>query len=74
MKKTIWIVVVSISLVFCPAGTALADTQERDTAGQKKITNQTGSTGKPRIDKPRQAAEPPRKNGKKVIIPGKDLS
>ena len=62
------------SLCFSFIVPSAANAQDRNAGNQKKMTNRTGKAEKPQADKPRQAAETPGKSGKKVIIPGKDLS
>jgi hypothetical protein len=63
-----------VCLGFFLTGPSAASAQDRNAGKQEKITRQAGEVEKPRVEKPRQAAEPSKKNGKKVIIPGKDLS
>ena len=74
MKNTLWVMMVLASLCFSFIVPSAANAQDRNAGNQKKITNRTGKAEKPQADKPRQAAETPGKSGKKVIIPGKDLS
>jgi hypothetical protein len=65
---------VMASLCFSFIGPYAANAQDRDTGKQKTITNRTGKAEKPKAEKPRQASESLRKSGKKIVIPGKDLS
>jgi hypothetical protein len=74
MKKSLWLMITLACLGFFLTGPSAANAQDRNAGQQKKITSQTGKAEKPQGDKPRQAAEPSKKNGKKVIMPGKDLS
>ena len=74
MKNTLWVMMVLASLCFSFIVPSAANAQDRDAGKQKKITSRTGKAEKPNVDKPRQAAETPGKSGKKVVIPGKDLS
>lgn len=74
MKNTLWIMMVLAGLCFSFIGPSAANAQDRDAGKQQKITSRTGKAEKPQADKPRQAAETPRKSGKKIVIPGKDLS
>jgi len=74
MKNTLCVMMVLASLCFSFIVPSAANAQDRNAGNQKKMTNRTGKAEKPQADKPRQAAETPGKSGKKVIIPGKDLS
>jgi hypothetical protein len=73
MKKTIWIAVVFVSLVFSTAGVVAADRQRHDADEPQRITNASDRARKQQVDKPQQVANPSKK-GKKIVIPGKDLS
>jgi hypothetical protein len=51
-----------------------ANAQDRNTGKQRATTSQKGEVEKPKVEKPRQAAEPSKRNGKRIVTPGKDLS
>ncbi len=73
MKKTIWIALVFVSLVLCPAGVVASDREKPDAVKPQRITNASERVGKQQVDKPQQVKNPLKKE-KKVVIPGKDLS
>jgi len=66
--------VVLTCLAFCSLGADVVHAQKRDGGKQKKITNQAGTTGKQQADKSRQASDASKKDGKRIVTPGKDLS
>jgi hypothetical protein len=76
MKNILCIMMLVLaSLCFFFIGPSAANAQDRDTGKQKKMTNRsTGKAERPKAEKPPQAVETPGKRGKKVVIPGKDLS
>ncbi len=74
MKNTLSIIIVLMSVGFCLTSMSAANAQDHDDGKQTKITSQTGKTERPKADKPRPAVKAPGKRGKKVVIPGKDLS
>ena len=74
MKNTLCVMMVLASLCFSFIVPSAANAQDRDTGKQKTITSRAGKAEKPQAEKPRQAAETPGKSGKKIVIPGKDLS
>jgi hypothetical protein len=74
MKKTLWVIIALVILGFCLTGMSVANAQDRNTGKQRTTTSQKGEVEKPKMKKPHQAAEPSKKNGKRIITPGKDLS
>ena len=74
MKNTLCIIMILASLCFFFIGPSAANAQDHDTGKQKKITNRTEEAERPKAEKPRKAVETPGKKGKKVVLPGKDLS
>ena len=79
MKKFIWITVILVTLCFCGISWTSVVAQSTEAKKPNISTRQQSKTEKPSVEKSttepsRQSAERSKKNGKKIIIPGKDLS